>query len=237
MSAPEKEHTPAPNDMVQLDEKQAAEELLTYVLARPDVIRQRAQYAAAIAGLSATGVAAAGSITDVARFSSEIGVVVLLAVLLWLTSLGWWVWTIGGPLKPVGTPASAERRAAQLSNAITSAKENARKARKRLLIASGFTSAAVAATVVGFGWAAVYAEMEDNAIKADVRLSSSAARAAADICGWEEATVRVQAKVRRPELSRSVVTLKMPDEEHRFEGRVLRLRSRDLLAVSFAEGR
>ena len=74
-----------------LDPQQVSDDLLNFVLARPDMIRQRAQYAATTAAVVATGVAVVGGLTNIARFPTPITATLGVAVLLWIWSVGMWV--------------------------------------------------------------------------------------------------------------------------------------------------
>jgi hypothetical protein len=217
-----------------LDPDQAAEELWQYVLERPDVIRQRASYAATAAAVVATGVAVVGGLTSIGRFPTWVTVPLAVTVVLWILGLGVWVWAIGGPSGPID-PYSP------LPKAVKDAMANARKARRRLLWATVVTGLALLATAVGFSLAAYSSESQDDPAAAVIQLTPSAAKAAQRLCDWDTDRGQVYGEVRLVELSRPVVTIAMPGlereqpDDHKkvvFDGPKLRLRSSSVVLAS-----
>lgn len=202
----------------------AAEDIFTYVLDRPDVIRQRAQYAAAVAGVVAGTITAAalstlGTLTDIATAG------LLIAVAAWVVTLGLWVLTIGGERQPIDQHLVEEPPGVNLKEAIQQAKANAEKARTRLRRARYATVVAVAVTVAAVGWAGYRAEQEDERVEADLWLTPQGARATARSCGWRKRYRLIHGEVVLKELTRPVVTLQIND-------RKLRLRSSTVLSAA-----
>lgn len=215
-------------DPVKLPAGAAAEDVFTYVLDRSDMIRQRAQYAAAVAGVVAGAITVAvlstlGKLDDLATFG------LLLAVVAWIISLGLWVTAIGGEVEPVETHLVDDPPGVNLKEAVQQAKCNAGKVRSRVNWARRLTVLAVAVTLVAVVWAGYDAEQEDERVAANLWLTAQGAEATARSCGWTKKFRLIHGNVALTELTTPVVTLQI-------DRRNLRLRSNTVLTVAKVRG-
>jgi hypothetical protein len=75
--------------------------VLAHYLSRPDVIRQRAQHAAAIAGAAAAALVAAGGIAELYRYPKPIEGLLVLAILAWICTVAAYMHVVARHVDPV----------------------------------------------------------------------------------------------------------------------------------------
>jgi hypothetical protein len=183
---------------------------LWFVLERPDKIRERAQYTAAVAGVAAAATIA-GSLSS--RVPPAPSLVLGLAACAWAGCLFVWIYAMAGSLQPVERHLYANRSAVDLPGAIAQARSNAAAVRGRLVVARWATGLATLITVVGLGWGAAAAVAASTKTDADISLTGPGAEALSATCGWSPSFSFVLGQVTPADLGKPVVTIKILDAD------------------------
>jgi hypothetical protein len=194
---------------------QVSEAVLALQLGRPDVIRQRAQFAATIAGAAAAAVATAGGLTDLHLYGWLVQTLVAASVLAWLLTVGGYMHTVAGYVDPSGAVSSSDGGESRidLDLLFNDYTENAKKVRGRLQMAQWFSRLAIALTAAGFVAVVVSEEKRDDRVTATLAVSEEVARAVGSACSKKDSIAEFDAVVRLADLSESVVKLDIDDPE------------------------
>jgi hypothetical protein len=222
MAATEASRPHMPRD-TSLNREVAADDVFRYVLQRADMIRQRAQYAAATAAIAAAAITAA-MLAHLEKLEDVPKVAAVAAVVAWVLCLATWVYAIGLGLAPLEEHLTVDPPRVNVRAVIRQATCNATRLRHHLTIASWSTVAAAAVTATALGLAAVYSTSADNDRAADIWLTPSAARAVAIERG-SALNERIHGKLVMSDLSSPSVKIKVDRWE-------LRVRSDAVVAVA-----
>ncbi len=205
-----------------LRQEAAAEEIFRYVLNRSDVIRQRAQYAATVAGVAAVAILTS-TLSNPGSFDNRVTALLVAGAITWAISLAFWVWAIGGQLTAIEPHLSAEDPAGALDKAIKQACKNAGQARGRIRTAMGTTILAVILTALGLGFAGWNAEQRDNRVAAELWLTPKGAQTVRRLCHTEHAYRLVRGEAR--------IDVTMPSVSFHIGERAMTLRAEDVLGI------
>lgn len=212
---------------------EAPEAVLGLQLGRPDVIRQRAQFAATIAGAAAAAVATAGGLTDLHLYDWFVQTLLAASVLAWLLTVAGYMHTVAGYVDPSeAVSRSGGESRIDLDLLFNDYAENATKVRKRLQRAQGASLLAIALTAAGFLALAVSDEQRDDPVTATITVAKEVARAVGSTCSKKGSIPQFDARVRLTDLSASVVELDIDDPECSDSTVEMRVQGESILAVS-----
>lgn len=177
-------------------------EVARYLLYRPDIVRQRAQYAATVAGVAAAAITA-GALANLGRLNDTVTNLLASSIGCWILSLGAWVFAIGGALAPINV------KALSVQELTTLAAARAKKARQRTAAALLLTAIAVGVTCVAVAWAAVDSEKDDERVPTKLWLTAEGARTVAKLCGSEHEYRKIFATVAAIDLPKPAVPIEI----------------------------
>ena len=93
--------------LIRLEHKAAADDVFRYVLNRADVLRQRAQLAATIAGVAAVAILTS-TLSNLGSYGHLVTYTLVAGAIVWTVSLVMWVSAIGGQITAIDPQLSAE---------------------------------------------------------------------------------------------------------------------------------
>jgi hypothetical protein len=224
-------HDPHQRGSIPLGE--APEAVLTLQLGRSDIIRQRAQFAATIAGAAAAAVATAGGVTDLHLRAGWVQGLVGLSVLGWLVTVAAYMHTVAGYVDPSEAVSRADGGESRIDldllfNEYT---EKSRTVRKRLKWAQYVSVVALVLTAGALLAIAVSEEQGDDPVNAEVTVSEEVAPAVGSACSGKDSIAEFDARVRLADLSDPVVLLDIDDPECGDATVEMRVRADSILAV------
>jgi len=206
----------------------AAEDILGFVLQRPDKIRERAQYTATVQGVLAAAITA-GAFAALDRGRKGAAIALGVAVVFWLFGLAAWVHAIGGGLPAVERHLRTNPSpSVDLARAIARAHRNAETARGRILRGQIVTLMAIVVTV----GALIYAERVDSKVHADIQLTPAGAEVVRELCNWAYLSELIHGKVALTDLGQSAVIVTVGYDPPRNGGRELSLQRGYVIAAA-----
>jgi hypothetical protein len=182
--------------------------VLSHYLSRPDVIRQRAQHAAAIAGAAAAALVAAGGIAELYRYPAWIETLLIAAIVAWLATVAAYMHVVGGHVEPVD-PFGADGSLASDPCLLDRVEENAAAVRGSLQTAQRFGQLALALTLIAFVTAAWYAEAQDESVLTDLVVTDEVASAVGTVCGDDSELRSFPAEVRLDDLKAAFIEIRV----------------------------
>jgi hypothetical protein len=209
-------------DLVPLNRTVAAEDVFRYVLNRADVVRQRAQLAATVAGVAAVAILTS-TLSNLGSYGHPVTYTLVAGAIMWTVSLVMWVAAIGGQITAIDPHLSAEDPGVDLTTAIRQAQSNAEGARGRLKYALWTTIAAVSLTAVGLGAAAIDAEQRDDRVAAELWLTPTGAQTVRRLCHTGHAYRLVRGAAR--------IDVTGPSVSFHIGDRAMTLRAEDVLGI------